>query len=602
MTTATNTVETVTPNAALLGQNTEVAQDHQDDDVQMLSLAVIHKRENHNPRKIKSKKERAELKESIRTQNLLQPILVRPHPTILGDYELVAGETRYDLCGELGHITIPALIRHINDDDLTVAALSENVQRTDMIPSDEGRAAEIMLARYNDKDEVCRLLGWTHKKLDARIQLTHCIESVQQALADESIKLGHAEALSGLREKSQEDGLRMILNNKLSVDDFRQKIEALSLKLAVAPFDLSDCQTCPHNSSRQASLFDSKASVGQCMNKGCFDEKTKAHFDALKSDLAETYNKVGLSDQVPANTTTIVVASGTNGVGHEQVKACESCEHYGAIIDTRIGNKSHVTESVCFNLPCHGKMVKEYQNLIATDAQPVSGTEAAQAKPETKTPTGSSATEKAPASPKKPKAAPAKRATPAHIVKRHHQVHRNAAATAISSDAKVAMIMSILSLMSEARVKPKNVPQGWPDSLTGKNRAKAASLLDALDESQLSKLQQQIAATVIETASNQGGENENDCYGSVAVWYTASRECDLTKHFTVDQSYLTAFVKPSIADILEDSGFKAHFIEKNTEKAYTALINGKKEPMIKTVIESDFSFEGYLPGELKLTV
>lgn len=599
MNTATATQTTTDPMAAQIGHSASDATDHQDDDIQMVSLSMIHKRKNHNPRKTKSAAQRNELRESIRRQNVLQPILVRPHPEIFGDYELVAGETRLDICVELEHPTIPALIRHIADEDLLTAALSENIHRTDMIPTDEGRAAEIMLARYDDRDEVCRILGWTPKKLDARIQLTHCIESVQQALADEQIKLGHAELLSGLREKSQQDGLGMILKAKMSVDDFRTKIEALSLKLAVAPFDLSDCENCPHNSSRQASLFGTRTTAGQCMNKTCFDQKTDEHFISLKDDLAETYPKVGLSDQLAANTTTVLVASGPTGVGTEQLKACTGCEHFGAIIDTRIGNKSHVTENVCFNLTCNKKMVKEYQDIIATDAAPAQPTESASA--DDKTPASDTKPATKTNAQGKPKAKPVKAAIPATIVDRHHQVHRNTAAVGISTDRKAALIVSVLSMMAEANVKPDSTPEGWPMQLSTDNRAKAAAMLDTLDETKLTALQQQIAAKVLESAKRGDGNNATDAYGSLAVWYAKTRKSDLTAHFTVDENYLKAFVKPAIADILEESGFKAFYIEKHDEKAYKALINGKKGDMIKTALESGFDYTGYLPKALKLT-
>lgn len=595
MTTATETLIATKPMAAHIGQSAPDATDHQDDDVQMLSLSIIHKREGQNPRRAKSASKRAKLRESIRRQNVLQPILVRPHPEKLGDYELVAGETRLDVCVELNHATIPALIRNIADEDLALAAMSENTQRTDMVATDEGHAAEVMLARYEDRDEVCRMLGWTPKKLDARIQLTHCIEPVTQALADETIKLGHAELLSSLREKSQQDGLKLILQNTLSVEDFRQKIEAMSLKLAVAPFDLSDCQACPHNSSRQASLFGNQTSAGKCMNKPCFDHKTEEHFTKLKEELAETYHKVGLSDQVAANTTTLLVAGGQTGVGTEQLSACANCEYYGAIIDTRIGNKSHVTENVCFNLTCHKKMVKEYQDIIATDVAPATDTTSQTQAPATGNPDATTNSQG------KPKAKPARAAIPASIVDRNHRVHRAAAAVGISAEPKAAMIVSILSMMAEANVSPDKTPEGWPTSLSTSNRAKAAAMLDTLEEAQLVKLQQQIAAKVLESAKRGDGTNSDDAYGSLAVWYAKSRECDLTKHFTVDEAYLNSFVKPQVDEILADSGFKAHYIEQHNEKAYKALVNGKKGDMIKTALNSEFSYKGYLPKGLKLT-
>ena len=63
----------------------------------ILDLTLIHKIPDHNPRTLRSKTRTDDMRESIRTNGVLQPILVRPHPDLSGEYQLVAGETRFDL-------------------------------------------------------------------------------------------------------------------------------------------------------------------------------------------------------------------------------------------------------------------------------------------------------------------------------------------------------------------------------------------------------------------------------------------------------------------------------------------------------------------------
>lgn len=578
-----------------------------DSDAQVLPLATIHKRDNHNPRRIRSKKELAELKADIADKGVMQSILVRPHPEHLGDYELVAGETRYDLSLELGLTTIPAVIRNLSDDEMLSYAMSENLRRTAMNPIDEGLAAQRLLADGKDKDEVCRELGWKPAFLNGRIQLTHCCDLVAQALCDETITIGHAQRLSGLREKSQEAALSVILEKNLSVEALGTMIDGLSLSLSAACFNTADCQTCPHNSSTQSSLFtDSKAlAKARCLNKVCYDEKTEAHLTATRDDLVESFHRVEFTRDVAAGTTRVIVAEGAYGVGQDQVSACEGCEHFGATIDSTIGNRALVTKNVCFNLKCHAEKVAANKAVIVTDAEPAktdtqAGVEATQTASTDTTPS-TAATGKTGKTAPKPKAKAAKSAIPAKVVTQHHTIHRQAAACVVNQEAKAAQIISILCMMSEAQVKPDKTPEGWPSTFSGAKRADAAKMLDGLTEEQLTKMQCHLAAKLVASAKRGDGENEKDGYGSLALWIAESRKADLTQHFTATHEYFDQFTKPMIAQRLSAAGFDTYYEKQNGEKSFAKLVNGKKGDLIAAIKDSDFDFSGYLPEGLALT-
>jgi len=572
---------------------------HDQDNATMLNLDSIVLREGHNPRKTRSKAEYNDLSRSIRAKGVLQSILVRPHPTDSGKYEVVAGETRFKIAVEAGLKAIPSVIRPISDAEFVELAMIENTARFSMSPMDEGDAAQKMLAEGYSKDEVCLTMGWSVQKFSGRIQLTHCADCVRQALADKTITIGHAQILSGLRQPAQESAVKVIIGKKLTVDGFREVLENLSLKLASAPFDTSDCAGCAHNSSTQSSLFDTQTANGRCLNKPCFTKKSEAHMATVKADLAESHNTVELSHEVAEGSTARLISGGPHGVGQDQLNACAACEYNGAIIDTALGNRANVTANVCFNLPCHNEKVSTYQKLIATDAPP------ANAPTEQPALTDSPAANKTgDATSSKAKAEPKTATIPSAIADRHHAIHREAAATLLSgtNDLRTAQIMTLLALMSEGSIKPEPAIEDWPHGLTGEHRTKAAMLLDNLSPEELNNLQVHVATKALHTSFTMSLTTPTDTFGSLARWYASTRQAPLNEHFVMDIEYLGKFTKPVIGQLLQASGFAADYDAKaDKDAAFKALVAGKKDDLLKAVTASGFDFEGFVPDVLKIS-
>ena len=578
-------------------------------DVQILDLNCIHTRPGHNPRNLRSQDEVSDIRESIRKVGVLTPILVRPHPEKTGEYELVAGETRYLLSIEVGHETIPVLIRDIKDSEMVEHAMVENLYRQAMSPCDEGRAAQKLIAEGYTNEEVCTTLGWKPNMLRSRIQLTYCVQEVGQALMDKTISIGHAQLLSGLRDSVQPKALMLILKKGLSVDDFRAELDQLSLRLSTASFDTSECAACPHNSSTQASLFDAQTSSGRCLNKPCFEQKHKDFLEQTRDDLAESNNRVAFSEEVAKDTTRIIVSTGKTGVGQQQISACNTCADSGAIIDTALGNRAKVTQGVCFNPACHSEKVAAYQHAIGADTETTDQTPndagdsidaitTTSAAPQAKAATGK------PASPQKGEPAKPKRsAIPSKIVEQHHRVHRTAAANHLSTekDRRAARIVAILALLNDCHQKPEGLPEGMPKTYSGVDRAKAAVRLDTLDDAALDDLMLALTSEALNKASRGDGSNGSETYGALAEWYSATRSADLTKHFQMNAEYLSAFTKPVIGELLTESGFaKAYNGQKDDEKAFDALIKGKKTDILEAVKASKFDFQGFIPKPLKI--
>lgn len=176
------------------------------------------------------------MKESIRAEGVIQPILLRPVANADYPYEVVYGNTRFDISVDLGISDIPAIIRDMTDVQARRAATIENIQRADLTPIEESYAAVTELAdQNNNHEEACRTLGWSRTKLDARILLSKCCDDVAEALVQGDIKLGHAELLAPMTHDDQRLICSRIVERKMTVAATRERLIQLSGVIAHAP-------------------------------------------------------------------------------------------------------------------------------------------------------------------------------------------------------------------------------------------------------------------------------------------------------------------------------------------------------------------------------
>lgn len=545
-----------------------------------------------NPRRFRSVKRMAEMEESIRMEGVLQPIIIRPNPSKEGWYLVVAGETRYTLAVRVGLRTIPAIIKDLSNEEAFSIATIENVQRQDMNPIDEGAAAKrLLIANKGDKTEVCRILGWSAKKLDSRILITHAVDKVAQALVDEVISLGHAELLCGLREEKQEAGLALIIKEGLTISATQERIAKAAVQLSNAIFDTGDCGSCSHNSSLQNSLFDTNFDKARCLNPACFKEKTDHKLGEIKSELRDSYATVNLESEVAQGTYITLMDSGIHGVGIEQLEACQSCSSFGCLIKTSIDAKGAVLHSQCFNIPCHTQKVGEYQTLIASDAPVTEPLRDSQLSPA-----------------EKPKKTTEKKAKaddlPQKIVDANHAAFRSAAASMAAQNIQIAKIMSILSMMADGSVQLDKKAKDWPMGLSnGRDRAKAFAILTRLPVDKLDALILKLAGLMLLKSKTSHGNPklpESDTFGGLAMEVNNFALPDMRMHFTMGVDYLEPHTKPVVSRYLEQSGFAAFYDSMHEAGAFKKLAGGSKKEMLEAVSKSGYSFEGYLPDALKL--
>ncbi|WP_254073036.1 ParB/RepB/Spo0J family partition protein [Acidisphaera sp. S103] len=136
------------------------------------------------------------LAESIRVQGILQPILVRSHPTTPDRYQIVAGERRFRAAMQVGLTEIPTILRDMDDSDAAVVALVENLQRQDLNAIEEAEGYQRLLADFGLTHES---LGYAVSKsrshIGNTIRLLRLPDPVLRDVRSGALSSGHARAL-----------------------------------------------------------------------------------------------------------------------------------------------------------------------------------------------------------------------------------------------------------------------------------------------------------------------------------------------------------------------------------------------------------------------
>ncbi|MDR3534072.1 MAG: ParB/RepB/Spo0J family partition protein [Rhodopila sp.] len=136
------------------------------------------------------------LAESIRVQGVLQPILVRPHPTEPERFQIVAGERRFRAATLAGLTEIPTMLREMDDSDAAVVALVENLQRQDLNAIEEAEGFQRLLEDFGLTHEA---LGYAVSKsrshIGNTIRLLRLPDPIKKDVRSGTLSSGHARAL-----------------------------------------------------------------------------------------------------------------------------------------------------------------------------------------------------------------------------------------------------------------------------------------------------------------------------------------------------------------------------------------------------------------------
>ena len=159
-----------------------------------------------------------ELAESIKSQGIIQPILVRPVGA--AGYEIIAGERRFRAAKLAGLDEVPVLVKVVPDEAAAVMALIENIQREDLNPLEEAQGLQRLVAEFSlTHEQAAQAVGRSRSAASNLLRLLNLTPPVQHMLMAGDLDMGHARALLGLEAGQQVASANEIVARKMSVRD-----------------------------------------------------------------------------------------------------------------------------------------------------------------------------------------------------------------------------------------------------------------------------------------------------------------------------------------------------------------------------------------------
>ena len=164
-----------------------------------------------------------ELAESIRSQGIIQPLVVRIRPA--GGFELIAGERRWRAAQRAGLHQVPAIIRDVAEAQAFEMALVENLQREDLNPIEEAEGYQRLVAEFGyTQESLAERVGKERSTVANALRLLKLPPPVRAMVVEGRLSMGHARALLGLEDDAVIERLaRQTASRGLSV----RQVEAL---------------------------------------------------------------------------------------------------------------------------------------------------------------------------------------------------------------------------------------------------------------------------------------------------------------------------------------------------------------------------------------
>lgn len=164
---------------------------------------------------------------SIRTQGIMQPILVRP--LTAGGYEIIAGERRWRASQIAGLTEVPVVVRTIPDEAALAMALIENIQRENLNPLEEAQGIKRLIDEFDmTHEKAAEAVGRSRAAVSNLLRLLTLCAPVQEMLIQGKLDMGHARSLIGLSGAHQVILAERIVHDQLSVREAEKIVKVFN--------------------------------------------------------------------------------------------------------------------------------------------------------------------------------------------------------------------------------------------------------------------------------------------------------------------------------------------------------------------------------------
>ena len=186
------------------------------------------------PRKHFDEKSLNELAQSIRAQGVLQPLVVRKHPELPNQYELVAGERRWRALKQIDVAQVPVVLRNVSDNEILEVSLLENIQRENLTVIEEAQSYHDLLQIHGyTQEELAKKLGRDRSTIANMLRLLQLPSALKNDLETGRISSGHARSTLSLPNEGVQLEMRQrLLRKSWSVREterqVRMKLDYLS--------------------------------------------------------------------------------------------------------------------------------------------------------------------------------------------------------------------------------------------------------------------------------------------------------------------------------------------------------------------------------------
>lgn len=262
----------------------------------------------------------AALGQSIRVNGLKQPIQIRPVKPLddfKSEYEIVFGERRFLASKFIGAKTIRCFVEDLSDAQVLELQYEENHRRQENSPLDDAFLFKFLIETEGyDEKKLADKFNKSVRNIKQMLSLNELVPEAVALFESGKLPLKHATYMAKFHEAAQkeifEEGMMWRYGDEddgiADFEEFKDSIEEeIIRKLADAPFDPEDkrlnlkglkCSECLKNTHFQKVLFPEFEAEARCMDKVCFDAKTRIHLTLIRDEIAEKM----IAENSPAKT------------------------------------------------------------------------------------------------------------------------------------------------------------------------------------------------------------------------------------------------------------------------------------------------------------